>query len=240
MNENTKLQVRDNGPLMEKLINGDLSMLSPKERVDYYLWVCETLGLNPATSPFSYLKIRDKKTGEERITLYAKRDCSEQMRKRDSVSITDMKRTIEDDMLTVDAVASLPGGRLDRASASVSLRGLSTEEKARAYMVCETKAKRRVTLSICGLGFTDESEVPDIPGAEIITPKPLQGWKCSQETAQRILNAGSVFIEKGGDKEILRGKFESMFPALASTRDMNENQAIQLAEAYEAMAREER
>jgi hypothetical protein len=32
-------------------------------------------------------------------------------------------------------------------------------------MKAETKAKRRVTLSICGLGMLDETEVADIPGA---------------------------------------------------------------------------
>jgi len=32
-------------------------------------------------------------------------------------------------------------------------------------MKAETKAKRRVTLAICGLGFLDESEVDSIKGA---------------------------------------------------------------------------
>jgi len=37
-------------------------------------------------------------------------------------------------------------------------------------MRAETKAKRRVTLSICGLGMLDETEVDSIPGAAKITP----------------------------------------------------------------------
>jgi hypothetical protein len=38
---------------------------------------------------------------------------------------------------------------------------------ANALMKAETKAKRRVTLSICGLGMLDESEVESIPGAAV-------------------------------------------------------------------------
>jgi len=34
-------------------------------------------------------------------------------------------------------------------------------------MKCETKAKRRATLSICGLGMLDESELETIPGAVV-------------------------------------------------------------------------
>lgn len=37
---------------------------------------------------------------------------------------------------------------------------------ANALMKAETKAKRRVTLSICGLGLLDESEIDTMKGAE--------------------------------------------------------------------------
>ena len=49
-------------------------------------------------------------------------------------------------------------------------------------MKSETKAKRRVTLSLCGLGMLDETEIETIPSAtptpvdhatgEILTPSP--------------------------------------------------------------------
>jgi len=44
--------------------------------------------------------------------------------------------------------------------------GLKGEAAANAFLKCITKAKRRVTLSISGLGFSDETEMDDIPGAE--------------------------------------------------------------------------
>jgi hypothetical protein len=43
---------------------------------------------------------------------------------------------------------------------------LPPEELANAFMKAETKAKRRVTLSICGLGFLDESEIESIAEAK--------------------------------------------------------------------------
>ena len=52
----------------------------------------------------------------------------------------------------------------------MSIKGLVGEELANAYMKAETKAKRRVTLSICGLGWLDDSETESIRGAEFVPP----------------------------------------------------------------------
>src|ERR1700691_1908840 len=41
------------------LIGGDLSPLTPQERVDYYRKVCESLGLNWLTQPFTYILFRE-------------------------------------------------------------------------------------------------------------------------------------------------------------------------------------
>ena len=46
---------------------------------------------------------------------------------------------------------------------------MNGEALANAYMKAETKAKRRVTLSICGLGMLDETEVETIPDAKQVT-----------------------------------------------------------------------
>jgi len=48
------------------------------------------------------------------------------------------------------------------ATGAVDIKGLTGKNLANAFMKAETKAKRRVTLSICGLGFLDESEVEDM------------------------------------------------------------------------------
>ena len=51
------------------------------------------------------------------------------------------------------------------ASGAVCLGSLKGEALCNAYLKCETKAKRRLTLSICGLGMLDETEVDSIPNA---------------------------------------------------------------------------
>ena len=52
------------------------------------------------------------------------------------------------------------------ATGAVSLAGLSGEAKANAFMKAETKACRRATLRLIGLGWLDESETASIPGAQ--------------------------------------------------------------------------
>lgn len=143
-------------PALEKaLVNGDLASLSSAERVSYYRQVCESLGLNPLTRPFQYLQLSG------RLTLYATKDATEQLRRRDEISIRLVAREMHADVgaYVVTAQASTPSGRTDEATGAVSISGLRGESLANALMKAETKAKRRVTLSICGLGFLDESEV---------------------------------------------------------------------------------
>ena len=157
----TELARTDTAAVMERvLMVGDLSKLSAAERVSYYLQVCDSLGLNPATRPFDYITLQGK------MQLYARRDAADQLRRRDKISITITAREKVDDVYVVTARATAPDERTDEAIGAVPLAGLRGEALANAFMKAETKAKRRVTLSICGLGFTDESEVDSIPGAQ--------------------------------------------------------------------------
>lgn len=145
------------------VVEGDLGALSAQERVSYYRKVCESLGLNPFTKPFDYIKLNGK------LTLYAKRDATDQLRKRDGVSVTIVSREKIDDLYAVTARATTSDGRSDESIGAVSIAGLKGENLANALMKAETKAKRRVTLSIVGLGWLDETEVATVPGAQVVT-----------------------------------------------------------------------
>lgn len=147
------------------LIQGDLSKLSTEQRLNYYKSVCDSIGLNPLTKPFEYITLNGK------LTLYAKRDATDQLRKLHSVSITIPNRELLGDVYVVTARGKDKSGREDESTGAVCITGLKGEQLANAYMKAETKAKRRVTLSISGLGLLDESEVESIPGAK---PEPLQ------------------------------------------------------------------
>jgi hypothetical protein len=149
------------GDVMESVIaKGDLAKLTPDQRVEHYTAVCKSLGLNPLTQPFLYITLNGK------LVLYATRTCTDQLRKINGISLEVVSRHITDDILTVQVKATTPDGRSDEDFGSVAFpSALKGEARANAVMKAVTKAKRRATLSICGLGWPDETEVADIPGA---------------------------------------------------------------------------
>ena len=196
----TELARTDTAAVMERvLMVGDLSKLSAAERVSYYLQVCDSLGLNPATRPFDYITLQGK------MQLYARRDAADQLRRRDKISITITAREKVDDVYVVTARATTPDDRTDEAIGAVPLAGLRGEALANAFMKAETKAKRRVTLSICGLGFTDESEVDSIPGAQRVQVSDdgeiidAQGKPATQPTAPAAQPAASPTFQPSGN-----------------------------------------
>src|SRR4030095_6239696 len=155
---------------MEKvLIQGDLKTLSPRERVSYYDALCRSLGLNSLAKPFDYLLLNGK------LTLYARREATEQLRRIHGVSLAIKTREIMADCYVVSAMATLPDGRQDESIGAVPIEGLKGESRANALMKAETKAKRRVTLSICGLAFMDQSEVDSVRGASHVAIDPQTG-----------------------------------------------------------------
>jgi hypothetical protein len=144
------------------LLRGDLSKLSSAERNAYYMETCRSLRLNPLTRPFEYITLNGK------LQLYAKRDCTDQLRQIRGISIEIVSRELDEDgLMTVWARATEASGRKDEDFGVVSIGPLKGEVRANAILKAVTKAKRRVTLSICGLGLLDETEVTDIPGAKV-------------------------------------------------------------------------
>ena len=149
---------QDQAAIMERvLLAGDLSKLSNADRLYYYSHVCESVGLNPLTRPFDYLQLNGK------LTLYAKRDATDQLRKIHGVSIAISSRETIEGVHVVTARAKDKTGREDESTGAVTITGLKGDALANALMKAETKAKRRVTLSICGLGMLDETEIETIP-----------------------------------------------------------------------------
>jgi hypothetical protein len=136
------------------LTRGDLKDLTPEQRTSHLLDVCNSLGLNWRTRPFEYLMLNG------RLVLYAKRDATDQLRNIRGISVAIVGREIDDGLLIVTARATDKAGRSDEDFGVVAFKGGASEIAANAMMKAATKAKRRVTLSICGLGFLDESEIP--------------------------------------------------------------------------------
>ena len=137
----------------EVLVQGNLQSLSSEQRLSYYKEVCSSLGLNPLTKPFEYITLNGK------LTLYATRTCTDQLRKINKVSVRIKDRQNLDGVYLVTAEATDSTGRVDESIGAVPISSLKGDALANALMKSETKAKRRATLSICGLGFLDESEI---------------------------------------------------------------------------------
>ena len=152
-----EMQVRQDTNIAERvMVMGDLSQLSAEERVEYYGAVCRSLGLNPLTRPFDYIQLNGK------LTLYAKKDAADQLRSLNGVSIDDVQITETNDTYVVTVKGHDRNGRTD-VEIGVVRKNDMRGDVANAQMKAMTKAKRRFTLSICGLGFLDETEVESIP-----------------------------------------------------------------------------
>ncbi|HEX8267449.1 MAG TPA: hypothetical protein VF596_18765 [Pyrinomonadaceae bacterium] len=138
-------------------LRGDISGLSPNDKAMYYRSLCERLGLDPLTQPFTPLKLSGKEI------LYASRGATDQLARINHVNRRIVKEENLNGCYVVTVEASLPSGRTEQSKGAVSIENLKGEAFCNAVMKAETKAKRRATLAILGLGMLDETELETIP-----------------------------------------------------------------------------
>jgi hypothetical protein len=146
------------------VVGGDLSRLSPPQRLEWYRGRCEAAGLDPRTQPFQYISLQGK------LTLYATKAATDQLiaAHRLGVQIVDRKM-LDCGIYEVVVRVTFPDGRTVEDVGAVpiaeSLRG---EALSNSVMKAVTKAKRRTVLSACGLGMLDAEEV-ESAGARVVT-----------------------------------------------------------------------
>ena len=185
--------------MLEKVVlGGDLSGLTPQQRLLYYRSVCSSLGLNPLTRPFSYLLLNGG------LKLYANKDCTDQLRKIHGVSISKPDLTDMGEFISVSVLATDKEGRTD-SDIGVVMKSDMQKNIANVMKKAVTQAKRRVTLSICGLGMLDESEVPDVPGAKVVPVDAETGEVMEGPTAAEPAPPA----KPESDKELLIGRIEA-------------------------------
>jgi hypothetical protein len=114
--------------------------------------------------PFKLLKLNGKEV------MYLDRSGAQQLNSLHKVShlISSRELIAEAGVYQVTARASQPDGRFTESIGAVNIAGLKGDAYANAIMKAETKAKRRATLDLLGLGMLDETEVETIPGAEVV------------------------------------------------------------------------
>lgn len=161
---NNNLSAADQIPqdvITSLVLNGDLSRMTNEQKVEYYNSFCRHLKLNPMTQPFQIINMKGK------LVMYARKDATDQLRKIYGVSVTEVIKEQIGDIYMVTVKGKDRSGREDAAVGAVSLANLQGENLANAIMKAETKGKRRFTLSICGLGILDETEIEDITQGDI-------------------------------------------------------------------------
>ena len=146
--------------------------------------------MNPLTQPLSYITLNGK------LTLYATRGATDQLRRIYKVSVESLVPDMRNDVYFVTCKVKDGEGRTDIATGAVTLGNLKGDALANQLMKAETKAKRRATLSIVGLGLLDESELETIPAAarqpvaapvEIAAPAPPDHDPMTGEFGPRVL-----------------------------------------------------
>lgn len=192
--------------LEQVLLNGDLSQLTAEQRIQYYKATCESLGLNPLTKPFDYIKLNNK------LTLYAKKDATDQLRKLRGVSIDKPDIQQIDNLIIVTVMAVDKDGRKD-SDIGVVGKGDMGGNIGNALMKAVTKAKRRVTLSICGLGILDETEVEveSIPNAVPIDAEPVTDEP--QPTKAQLMDKATAHLAEQ------RARVQSLCKELNAAKD---------------------
>lgn len=229
-NKTTEVTAKVQAEIIERLvIGGDLSSLQPAQKVAYYNAVCESLGLNPLTKPFDVLRLNGKEV------LYAKRDATDQLRKLHGVSVTDLETTKISDVYVVIAKGRDRDGRTDAATGAVPISGLKSDFLANAMMKAETKAKRRLTLSLCGLGILDESEIDSIPRDTQQTTRTVTGPAPSNDEQQQRPAADPVPKRNGHNRPPDQWEVIEEIGRIVGERKLTEDQlGVVRAQIHEA------
>jgi hypothetical protein len=191
MNDKAISNVTETDVMESVVIGGDLSRLSSEQRVHYYKAVCDSLKLNPLTRPFDYITLNGK------LTLYARKDAADQLRKINNISIEKPEITFEDDWIIVSVAGSDATGRKDSDVGVVNKKDMRGDF-GNALMKAVTKAKRRLTLSICGLGMLDETEVETIPTARV-TPIDVETGEVLGNNGHERISTKQAVAELGFD-----------------------------------------
>jgi hypothetical protein len=149
------------------VLKGDISNLTAEQRTAYYIQLCNQLGLNPASQPFAILRLQGREI------LYPTRGATDQLAaihriNREIIRGPELYDLGGTKLVIAVCRATHPNGRVETATATVPL-----QDPVNVLMRCETKSKRRATLSILGLGMLDESELEQIPAHEKSAGTPI-------------------------------------------------------------------
>ncbi len=219
----TGLAVREQPSLPEAieraLVGGDLSSLTVDQRWILYKAKCTAAGLDPASRPFIYIEVWDPQNKRKKLILYAPKECAEMLNQIHGISHTPCGSNHDEKhgLYEVTCQATARDGRTNFDVGIVPTRNkdgdsLTGADLANARMKATTKAKRRVTLSICGLGgIVAEEELDTMTVSRECTEtgelKAVdnesghgRGQFASEVDAQKWLARAEAFLQKRLDR----------------------------------------
>ena len=185
----------DGGALLEELLaqahadGKDTRSLEPADRKAVLVGLARKLGLNPMSNAVMFLLTNGRET------LYVTKQGTDQIAaaarlQRETIKGPEVV-TIEGRKLVFCQVrATHPDGRSEVSTATLALM-----DPVNDLMKCETKAKRRATLSVCGLGLLAEDEIETIPGAQRVPMSTTETAQATETAAPTGENAAAAVAD---------------------------------------------
>lgn len=206
--------------IMAKIIEsfGDFSVLTKEEINTYTSFLCDKYGLDKSTQPIRFIK--DKNS--ENIIPYLTRNATDQLRKNLGISVIEENIQFSPNGLACIVTVKVQDkeGRTDMDTGSVFIGGLVGNEYSDKIMTCVTKAKKRATISLSGIGILDETEVQGIAEGvlrESIQSKETLEGEISEEEISKItllVNNAAKTESWVTTEEYLRNKFKKSLHVL--------------------------
>ncbi len=143
-------------------LGGNLKSLTAEQKAEYIAAITKNAGLSDS-SLFKIIEF------DGREVLYADKGVAEMLRSTRGLSFT------EPNIVLNGALMLITIGITDGKRTEYDLGSISIDETNRnhAAMVCMTKAKRRATLSFCGLGMIDNEKKIFFPDYDTMDAKQL-------------------------------------------------------------------
>lgn len=149
------------------LMRGSYGALTVSQRLALVKRKCDLLGVHIEFGPFVWGSMNGK------LALIPTKNLSQQLRANKQISVDVIERVldVERGIYSVRVRTTGPDHRHDEDIGIVSILNLKGEALGNAMMTAETKAKNRATLSHCGVGGTDETEIPQVSGGSLTAPR---------------------------------------------------------------------
>lgn len=172
MSETRELYRANHGVSSETLskiiLKGDWKDLTPAQRVEGYIALCRSLGLNPLTKPFDLLEMRD------RTTLYLNSAGGAQLGAlhKASYHITRVEtEPVADTVMLVRAYVKvrLPDGRENEDVGIKTCNPKDVNDYIRAYKSAITNGRLRAIKGLIGLNVVVEGDEEEIPEARVVS-----------------------------------------------------------------------